>query len=574
MDRLVYSTALRLCRCGNVVPNWSVFAVILSPIVLFVYNRPEHTRQTLEALAANDLADQSTLYICSDGPKWGALAEDLEKIARVRDVICSRQWCKEVKVVESKRNKGLADSIVGGVTEVVSRHGRVIVLEDDIVTRKGFLRFMNDALEAYAEDPRVMHISGMIFGTPKWATGPTAFLRILSCHGWATWKRAWDHYVHDVDVLLERLKTQGVSQRQFDIDGGGTFFRQLTKNQDGRLYTWAVRWYASWLTAGGYSLFPCRSLSTNIGHDGSGMHPIAPFYNGETVESLEAKKIPVEEDLCLRKEMDDIWRAGLAAMRPEQPLSLRRSLRSALRPLLLPLRSAGRRFLRFLYPELNTLDPKHPECAVTPNSAKNSIISPAARLYPPYHVQDSSIGDYSYLARNASVSQTRIGKFCSVGPNLVCGWGIHPVDGVSTSPMFYSALKQNGTTLSGTNKVQERKPIRIGNDVFIGANVTILDGVTVGDGAVIGAGCVVSKDVPPYAIVIGCPMQILRYRFPEETISRLRRIAWWDWPLDKLQAVERQFFNMEEFCQQFSGDAAGVLPASDSAGRAKSESKA
>jgi acetyltransferase-like isoleucine patch superfamily enzyme len=203
--------------------------------------------------------------------------------------------------------------------------------------------------------------------------------------------------------------------------------------------------------------------------------------------------------------------------------------------------------LRYVYPELNILDRTRPEFGVIPNSLKNSTIAPTAKLYLPYHVRDSSIGDYSYLARNAWVSQARIGKFCSIGPNFCCGWGVHPTDGIATSPMFYSTLKQNGFSLSRTNKMQERKPVAIGNDVFIGMNVTILDGVTVGDGAAVGAGCVVSKDVPPYAIVVGSPMRILRYRFPEQTVKKLQEIAWWNWPPDKLQEVEKHFFDVEGF---------------------------
>jgi acyl-[acyl carrier protein]--UDP-N-acetylglucosamine O-acyltransferase len=129
--------------------------------------------------------------------------------------------------------------------------------------------------------------------------------------------------------------------------------------------------------------------------------------------------------------------------------------------------------------------------------------------------------------------------------------------------MFYSAGRQNGTTLSGTDKVAEHKPIRIGNDVFIGMNVTVLDGVTIGDGAVIGAGCVVSKDVPPYAIVVGCPMQILRYRFPEDLRRRLAAVRWWDFSEDDLRLIERHFFDVEAFvslCEE--RQAAQLMPGS------------
>lgn len=145
------------------------------------------------------------------------------------------------------------------------------------------------------------------------------------------------------------------------------------------------------------------------------------------------------------------------------------------------------------------------------------------------------------------MSMTNIGKFCSIGPNLVCGWGIHPINGISTAPMFYSTKKQNGMTLSTVDKVEERKPISIGNDVFIGANVTVLDGVTIGDGAVIGAGAVVSKDIPPYAVAVGCPIRIIKYRFEHDQIDELQRIKWWEFDEEKLKEVEKMFFDVDEF---------------------------
>jgi len=135
----------------------------LAPIVLFVYKRPWHTEQTLRALMANDLADESILYVYSDSPKHLACDDDIAGVEEVRRIARSENWCKEVHVIEAPHNKGLVMSFVDGVTEVVNRHGKVIVLEDDQVTSKGFLKFMNEALELYKADEKVMHVSGYMY---------------------------------------------------------------------------------------------------------------------------------------------------------------------------------------------------------------------------------------------------------------------------------------------------------------------------------------------------------------------------------------------------------------------------
>ena len=205
-----------------------------------------------------------------------------------------------------------------------------------------------------------------------------------------------------------------------------------------------------------------------------------------------------------------------------------------------------RKLVRGSVPELSVLR-RDLEWGVLETYKQNVFLGNCVKVYPPTHISDAEIGDYTYISQNAYISMTKIGKFCSIGPGLVCGWGIHPINGLSTHPMFYSTLRQNGMTLSAVDKVVERKPITIGNDVFIGANVTILDGVTIGDGAVIGAGAVVSKDIPSYAVAVGCPIQIVKYRFNSEQIEALRKIEWWDFDDDKLKEVERLFFEVERF---------------------------
>ena len=169
------------------------------------------------------------------------------------------------------------------------------------------------------------------------------------------------------------------------------------------------------------------------------------------------------------------------------------------------------------------------------------------QLNPPYILHNVAIGDYTYLSRHALVANTTIGKFCSIGPNLCCGQGLHPTAGVSTHPMFYSPAKQNGVTLSPEPQFTETKQTNIGNDVYIGANVFILDGVTIGDGAVIGAGAVVTRDIPPYAIAVGVPAHVIKYRFDPDTIQALLQRQWWNAPDSQLPEVAQHFWDIQAF---------------------------
>ena len=153
-----------------------------------MYNRPWHTKQTLEALMQNDLAEHSNLYIYCDGPKTNTSEGDSQKIKEVRQVIRKKQWCKEVHIVEQKKNMGLAESVITGVTEIVNKHGKIIVLEDDIVTAKGFLRYMNEALEMYKHEEKVFGVSGHTFVESK-QLPTTYFLPIGTSWGWATWEK-------------------------------------------------------------------------------------------------------------------------------------------------------------------------------------------------------------------------------------------------------------------------------------------------------------------------------------------------------------------------------------------------
>ena len=201
----------------------------LAPIVLFVYNRPQHTLKTLEALMQNELAEKSELFIYCDGPKPNAKKEDLDKIDAVHTIILKKQWCKKVHIIKAEVNKGLANSIVAGVTEIVNRYGKIIVLEDDIVTSKGFLRYMNEALNLYENEPKIMHIGSYLPYTNSHKKLPETFLsRFMSCWGWATWKDRWDYYEKNPKSLINEFNSEMV--KKFDLNESGIFWRQIIAN--------------------------------------------------------------------------------------------------------------------------------------------------------------------------------------------------------------------------------------------------------------------------------------------------------------------------------------------------------
>ena len=185
--------------------------------------------------------------------------------------------------------------------------------------------------------------------------------------------------------------------------------------------------------------------------------------------------------------------------------------------------------------------------SLTRSEQSDTELGKYTKVMAPFFLHGVQLGDYSYISKNPNISNCVIGKFCSIGPNFCCGLGIHLTNGISTSPMFYSTAKQNGITLCKENKVEESKQTVIGNDVFIGANVTVIDGVNICDGAVIGAGAVVVDDIPSYAIAVGVPAKVVKYRFDDQTINALLEKQWWNASEEELKKVERNFWDVESF---------------------------
>jgi hypothetical protein len=264
----------------------------LAPVALFVYNRPVHTQKTIEALRLNLLADQTELFIFSDAAKNDG---DLEAVHEVRKVIQHITGFKAVTVQQKDENSGLANSIIKGVTEVINRYGRIIVLEDDLVTHPSFLNFMNAALDTYLPRKDIMSISG--FQHPATVMQfPDSYAEDLflsyrfSSWGWGTWKEAWDK----VDWLVndfEVFKEDRIAQNSFN-KGGADLTDMLVSQQAGKINSWAIRFVYAHFKNQAFSICPRISYVQNIGFDGSGVNceddAVKQNFNNDAIPNSES----------------------------------------------------------------------------------------------------------------------------------------------------------------------------------------------------------------------------------------------------------------------------------------------
>jgi len=264
----------------------------LAPVVLFAYARPEHTRRALEALAVNALAKQSDLIVYADAARNEM---EVERVQAVRAIVHAVSGFRSVTVVERETNYGLARNIIEGVTEVCNCHDRVIVLEDDLVTSKYFLRYMNESLDLYQHEERVMHVSGSSYPIEKLGRQEdTYFLRVPLCWGWGTWRRAWAEFKKDLSVM-QRFDAAMI--RSFNFDHTYNYWEQMEFNREEKINTWFVFWYAQVFLRNGLSLFPACSMAQNIGHDGSGVHcGYSDLFDVELcAQPIKLSAIPIEE---------------------------------------------------------------------------------------------------------------------------------------------------------------------------------------------------------------------------------------------------------------------------------------
>lgn len=239
----------------------------LAPIAVFAYKRPDHLARTLRSLEACPEFMESELHIYCDGPRDHS---EHEAVAAARAVAAA--YSSRAKIRHADVNRGLAASITAGVADLASIYGRVIVVEDDLVVAPNFLTYLNQALDTYADDDRVMHITAYMYPVPpKPGRTDVYFLQTIGSWGWATWHRAWKHFDPDPRDW-RRIQSEPDTRQAFNLGGAADFASMLRAQMEGRIDSWVIRWYWTVFNRGGLVCYPPTTLVLNKGFDRSGTH--------------------------------------------------------------------------------------------------------------------------------------------------------------------------------------------------------------------------------------------------------------------------------------------------------------
>ena len=277
----------------------------LAPIILFTYNRPWHAQQVLDALQKNELSQQSELFIFSDG---GTDYEDKQLVDKTREILDNTTGFKKVTVIKRPVNFGLAANVINGVSTIIEKYGKVIVLEDDLITAPSFLTFMNSALNMYEDVDEVAHIHSFCYA--GLSLPDTFFIKWVGSIGWATWRNSWKLLERNGEKLLAEIKEKKLS-KAFDFNGKYPYTRMLKRQVEGKNNSWAIRWNASLFLNNKLSLNTGKTLIHNIGFDGSGENSGSQdFYNmGLYDGDLQLEKPDtIQESVEARRQFEDFYK--------------------------------------------------------------------------------------------------------------------------------------------------------------------------------------------------------------------------------------------------------------------------
>lgn len=511
------------------------------PVAIFAFNRPQHLLRCLESVEANiGEVSEIRVLVFSDGPRTAA---DDAAVQKVREVASTFASTLPIELVARESNWGLCMSIEEGVSSMMDRFGRGVILEDDLVIQPGALKFFDSALARYEEDRRVMQISGYQFSvelsqsaqSPEEVPGVEVdFLRITTSWGWATWSRAWNAYQRY--NKNEFPWSNEDEKADFDLGGVFPYSSMLTNAIEGRSHSWAIHWYGRVWERRGLVAYPSRSFIVNEGFDGSGTN-CGERRDTQTGVNNSKSRVAVSGDIRWPGKVaeNQNWRQRIQGLHrksndevgrdePHQSLFLR--MRNVVSRLKARLKTPG------------VVAGENAGDSSSQLSGGNQLdetvtIHPTARLLN-YHGEGSrlQVGSGSHLRGELLIfwndGSIVIGKNCYVGEGSRI-WSqksvrigddvmishlvdIHDTDGHPLDPdervLDTRSLLNDGVYRTPT--VTESDEVVIGDRAWIGFKASILKGVVVGEGAVVAAGAVVTKDVPARCVVAGNPATVIK----------------------------------------------------------------
>lgn len=516
-------------------------ALILAPIVLFVYNRPWHTRQTVEALQKNELAGESELFIYADAPKN---ENSIEKVNEVREYIKSIDGFKKVTIIEREKNWGLANSIIDGVTKIVNEYGKIIVLEDDLVTSPYFLKFMNESLEVYKDEEKVYSITGYSFSDDISNMDSTYFLKLTSSWSWATWADKWQAFKRDKQELELFLK-EARDKKAFNFDDSYDYISMVKNQLDNKIDSWAIYWYFNVFKRNGLTLYPAKSLVQNIGFDASGIH----CGDSAVQKYLHKDFYPIftniiEEQQENRSTIANILRGENRSLIKKLKSRLKRILKKTLTP-------KQKQFISILISKIELFFYKK-------KIGENTYIDQTVNVLGWKNIfigKNTCIGEYSWLNINNRVDNfehIKIGDNCYLGKRVA-------ISSAEQILIKDYCLMGDDCKLIGANHIYQNPlqpyaftgaisdgKIIVGVNVWFGAMVCVIGDITIGYGSVIGASSVVTKSIPPFSIAVGNPCRIIK-RFDFSTNEWISVINWKD-------SLEKYFPSEEDYLEQMKAN--------------------
>ena len=479
----------------------------LAPIVLFVYNRVNHTRKTIKALRENQLADESYLYIYSDAPKT---ENEKDSVDLVRKYIHTITGFKEIIIIKREKNWGLADSIIDGVSSVVNKFGKVIVLEDDLITSPNFLKFMNDSLSLYEKEHKVYSITGYSHINNSYDIKKSYFLKLTSSWSWATWSDRWNKFRRDDKDLEEIIKSSNSQKRLFNFDDSLDYINMARLQLNKTINSWAIYWYLSVFKQNGLTLYPQKKLVKNIGLDGSGIHCLYSSHE-DYLENFEHKFTDdIEESKNNRVIISNLLRKNEETF--------------ILRALNLVKRKMSNKQKGKLFKYLSKLKLFFYKKEI----GKNSYIDKSAHVLGWESIsigENCIVGEDSWLNVNHKLHNFKsieIEDNCYIGKRVTISSAKKII--IKSYSLIADDCKLLGANHNYDNPLEpyamtgasDTEIISIGVNVWIGNSACLIGNIKIGHGSVIGAGSVVTKDVPPFCIAVGNPCKVIkRFNFDE-----------------------------------------------------------